>query len=76
MLNEGVKAQISEAAMEKAELYLAINVGGDSHTQSLLYSGGPALTNSSRVPWTAAYVDSRGDPTCDLRSTSPRRAAR
>ncbi len=68
MLNKGVKAQLSEAAMEEAELYLAINAGGDSHTQSLLYGGGPALTNSSGVPWTAAYVDSRGDPTCDLRS--------
>ncbi len=68
MLNKGVKAQLSEAAMEEAELYLAINAGGDSHTQSILYGGGPALTNSSGVPWTAAYVDSRGDPTCDLRS--------
>jgi Mn-containing catalase len=26
------------------------------------------LTNSSGVPWTAAYIDSRGEPTCDLRS--------
>jgi Mn-containing catalase len=68
MLNKGVKAQLSEAAMEEADLYLSINAGGDSHTQSLLYGGGPALTNSSGVPWTAAYVDSRGDPTCDLRS--------
>lgn len=68
MLNKGVKAELSEAAMEEAELYMAINAGGDSHTQSILYGGGPALTNSSGVPWTAAYVDSRGDPTCDLRS--------
>src|ERR1700712_295357 len=68
MLNKGVKAELSEAALEEADLYMAINAGGDSHTQSLLYGGGPALTNSSGVPWTAAYVDSRGDPTCDLRS--------
>jgi Mn-containing catalase len=68
MLNKGVKAQLSEAAMEEADLYMAITAGGDSHTQSLLYGGGPALTNSSGVPWTAAYIDSRGDPTCDLRS--------
>ena len=68
MLNKGVKAELSEAAMEEADLYLAINAGGNSHTQSLLYGGGPALTNSSGVPWTAAYVDTRGDPTCDLRS--------
>ena len=68
MLNRGVKAQLSEAALEEADLYMSINAGGDSHTQSLLYGGGPSLTNSSGVPWTAAYIDSRGDPTCDLRS--------
>src|ERR1700760_3877811 len=28
MLNKGVKAQLSEGAMEEAELYLAINAGG------------------------------------------------
>ncbi|KHS45935.1 manganese catalase family protein [Novosphingobium subterraneum] len=68
MLNKGVKGQLSEAALEEADMYMAINAGGDSHTQSLLYGGGPSLTNSSGVPWTAAYIDSRGDPTCDLRS--------
>jgi len=68
MLNKGAKAAISEAAMTEAELYMSLNAGGNSHTQSILYGGGPALTNSSGVPWTAAYVDSRGDPTCDLRS--------
>ncbi len=68
MLNKGVKAQLSEAALEEAELYQSINAGGDSHTQSLLYGGGPSLTNSSGVPWTAAYIDTKGDPTCDLRS--------
>lgn len=68
MLNKGVKAELSEGMLEEADLYMSINAGGDSHTQSLLYGGGPALTNSSGVPWTAAYVDSRGDPTCDLRS--------
>jgi Mn-containing catalase len=68
MLNKGVKARLSEGAMEEAEMYLALNQGGNSHTQAILYGGGPALTNSSGVPWTAAYIDSRGDPTCDLRS--------
>lgn len=68
MLNKGVKGQLSEANLSEAELYMAINAGGDSHTQSILYGGGPALTNSSGVPWTAAYVDSRGDPSVDLRS--------
>lgn len=68
MLNKGAKAELAEAAMEEAELYLSLNAGGNSHTQALLFGGGPALTNSSGVPWTAAYVDTRGDPTCDLRS--------
>jgi Mn-containing catalase len=68
MLNKGIKAQLSEAALEEAELYRSITAGGDSHTQALLFGGGPSLTNSSGVPWTAAYVDTRGEPTCDLRS--------
>ncbi len=68
MLNKGAKGQLAEAAMSEAELYLSLTAGGNSHTQSILYGGGPALTNSSGVPWTAAYVDSRGDPACDLRS--------
>ncbi|MEH3038354.1 MAG: manganese catalase family protein [Sphingomonas adhaesiva] len=68
MLMKGAKAQVSEGAMTEAELYLSLNRGGNSHTQAILYGGGPALTNSSGVPWTAAYIDSRGDPTCDLRS--------
>ena len=68
MLNKGAKAQISEGTMKEAELYMSLTKGGNSHTQSILYGGGPALTNSSGVPWTAAYIDSRGDPTCDLRS--------
>jgi Mn-containing catalase len=68
MLNKGAKGELAEAALEEAELYRSLTAGGNSHTQSILYGGGPALTNSSGVPWTAAYVDSRGDPTCDLRS--------
>ncbi len=42
--------------------------GNDSHTTALLYVGGPALTNSAGVPWCAAYVDTIGEPTADLRS--------
>jgi Mn-containing catalase len=68
MLNKGIKSQLAEGNMKAADLYRALNAGGDSHTQSLLYGGAPSLTNSSGVPWTAAYIDSIGDPTCDLRS--------
>src|SRR5690349_21912012 len=51
MLNKGAKAQLSEAAMKEAELYRSLTAGGDSHTQAILYGGGPSLTNSSGVPW-------------------------
>jgi Mn-containing catalase len=69
MLNKGAKGRISEAMESEAELYRAISgAGNDSHVTQLLYGGGPPLTNSAGVPWTAAYIDSIGDPTCDLRS--------
>ena len=68
MLNKGVKGKMAEGMMQEGELFAEINQGGESHTTSLLYGGGPALVNSAGVPWTAAYVDSIGDPSCDLRS--------
>jgi Mn-containing catalase len=69
MLNKGAKGVLAEAADEQAELYSTITAGGnDSHVTAVLYGGGPALVNSGGVPWTAAYIDSIGDPTCDLRS--------
>jgi Mn-containing catalase len=42
--------------------------GGESQTMSILYGGGAALINSGGTPWTAAYIDSIGEPTADLRS--------
>jgi Mn-containing catalase len=68
MLNKGVKAQLAEGALEEAELYRTIGASGTSAKESLLFGGGPALIDSAGVPWTAAYVDSRGDPSADLRS--------
>ncbi len=68
MLNKGIKAKLAEASMVEADLYQSLNSGGNSHTQALLFGGGPSLCNSSGVPWTAAYIDSVGDPACDLRS--------
>ncbi|HEY0028753.1 MAG TPA: manganese catalase family protein [Allosphingosinicella sp.] len=68
MLNKGAKAKMSEGSLSEAELYREINAGGISHTESLLYGGGPALVNSSGVPFNGHYVDSRGEPTVDLRS--------
>ena len=68
MLNKGVKANLAEGAMEEAELYRMIGSGGASAKEALLFGGGPSLIDSAGVPWTAAYVDSRGEPTADLRS--------
>jgi Mn-containing catalase len=68
MLNKGVKANLAEGAMEEAELYRQIGASGVSAKESLLFGGGPALMDSAGIPWTAAYVDSRGEPTADLRS--------
>jgi Mn-containing catalase len=68
MLNRGIKGELAEARESEAELYRSLTKGGDSHTQAILYGGGPALTNSSGAPWTAAYIDTIGDPACDLRS--------
>jgi len=67
MLTKGVKGKLAEGVGE-GELLADITSGGESHTLSLLYGGGAALVNSAGVPWTAAYVDSRGEPTADLRS--------
>jgi len=69
MLNKGAKGQLAEGVEQEAELYRSLTGGGnDSHTTALLYGGGPALTNSAGVPWSAAYIDTIGEPTADLRS--------
>ncbi|MDZ7475620.1 manganese catalase family protein [Stenotrophomonas pavanii] len=67
MLNRGPKAIQSEGLAEAEDMRL-LGQNSTSHTEQLLYGGGPALVNSSGVPWTAAYVDSIGEPTADLRS--------
>jgi Mn-containing catalase len=69
MLNKGAKGKLSEGALKEADMYREISgAGNDSHVTQVLYGGGPAYTNSAGVPWTAGYVDTIGDPTCDLRS--------
>lgn len=69
MLNRGAKGQLAEGVQEEGELYRAINgAGNDSHITSLLYGAGAPLVNSAGVPWTAAYVDTIGEPTADFRS--------
>jgi len=69
MLNKGAKGRMAEGVQDQAELYRSITgAGNDSHLTEVLYGGGPALTHSAGVPWTAAYIDTIGEPTADLRS--------
>lgn len=69
MLNKGAKGDLAEGVESEADLYRSLTSNGnDSHITSLLYGGGPALTNSAGVPWTAAYIDTIGEVTADLRS--------
>ncbi|MDB5885198.1 MAG: Catalase [Polaromonas sp.] len=69
MLNKGAKGRLAEGTETEAEIYRSITAAGnDSHITQVLYGGGPPLVNSAGVPWTAAYVDTIGEPTADLRS--------
>jgi Mn-containing catalase len=68
MMNKGIKGKVAEGAQKDGELLAEMTAGGESHTLSLLYGGGAALINSGGTPWTAAYVDTIGEPTADLRS--------
>ena len=69
MLNKGAKGQLAEAVDSEAELYRKLNgAGNDSHVTQVLYGAGTPLINSAGVPCTAAYIDTIGEPTADLRS--------
>ncbi|SIR38095.1 manganese catalase family protein [Pseudacidovorax sp. RU35E] len=69
MLNKGAKGRLAEGVDEQGDLYRSITgAGNDSHLTQVLYGGGAPLVNSAGVPWTAAYVDTIGEPTADLRS--------
>ncbi|MCA1653128.1 MAG: manganese catalase family protein [Sphingomicrobium sp.] len=68
MLCKGAKSSMAEGALSEADLYKSINGGGISHTESILFGGGPAFVNSSGVPFSGFYIDTRGEPTVDLRS--------
>ncbi|WP_448191388.1 manganese catalase family protein [Azospirillum sp. sgz301742] len=68
MLTKGTKGKLAEGSEATADLYANITQGNGSHTLSILYGGGPALTNSAGQLWNAGYIDSIGEPTADLRS--------
>jgi Mn-containing catalase len=69
MLNRGARGRLAEGIDSEAEMYRAISgAGNDSHVTQVLYGGGAPLVNSGGVPWSAAYIDTIGEPTADLRS--------
>ena len=69
MLNKGAKGRLAEGVDQAGELYRNITgAGNDSHVTQVLYGGGAPLVNSAGVPWSAAYIDTIGEPTADLRS--------
>ena len=69
MLNKGAKGRLAEGVESEGDIYRNITgAGNDSHVTQVLYGGGAPLINSAGVPWTAAYVDTIGEPTADLRS--------
>ena len=69
MLNKGAKGRLAEGVEKEGDIYRSITgAGNDSHLTQVLYGGGAPLVNSAGVPWTAAYIDTIGEPTADLRS--------
>lgn len=68
MLGKGTKGKMAEGTVEQGEMMREVFSGGESHTLAVLYGGGTPLINSAGVPWTAAYIDTIGEPTADLRS--------
>jgi Mn-containing catalase len=69
MLNKGAKGRLAEGVDAEGTLYRNITgAGNDSHLTQVLYGAGAPLTNSAGVPWSAAYIDTIGEPTADLRS--------
>jgi Mn-containing catalase len=69
MLNKGAKGDLAEAVDSEADMYKKLTgAGNDSHVTQVLYGAGSPLVNSAGVPWTAAYIDTIGEPTADLRS--------
>lgn len=69
MLNRGARGRLAEGVDSEGDAYRAVSgAGNDSHLTQVLYGGGAPLVNSAGVPWSAAYVDTIGEPTADLRS--------
>lgn len=77
MLLDGINGDLKNAA-EQADVTKLLQGKGAKEQMiheamispqfAVLSGGGPTLTNSQGVPWTASYVNANGDLTVDLRS--------
>jgi Mn-containing catalase len=77
MLLKGVSGELKDAS-EQDEISTLL--GGKAEKEGYIHEamvnphfyavsgGGPTLTDSNGIPWTAAYVNANGDPTVDMRS--------
>jgi Mn-containing catalase len=77
MLLKGINGELKDAS-EQDEISTLL--GGKAEKEGYIHEamvnphfyavsgGGPTLTDSNGVPWTAAYVNANGDPTVDMRS--------
>ena len=61
-VEEGYLGELLDGKHEK---FIALSLGSGQH---VVGGPGPRLTDSMGVPWNAAYVDTIGEPTADLRS--------
>jgi Mn-containing catalase len=77
MLLSGVNSELKNAAEQsdlmrllkgKSERDQIIQEAATNPQLFAVSGGGPTLTNSSGVPWTATYISANGDLTVDLRS--------
>lgn len=78
MLLQGVNGSLADAA-ERTPMMRLLNANQEERDRLIdnavldpqfycLTGGGPKLTDSQGIPWTAAYVTANGDLTVDLRS--------
>lgn len=77
MLLKGVNGELKQASeQDEISTLLEGKASKESYIHEAMVNphfyaisgGGPALTDSNGIPWTAAYVNANGDPTVDLRS--------
>ena len=61
-VEEGYLGELLDGKHEK---FIALSLGSGQH---VVGGPGPRLTDSMGTPWSAAYVDTIGEPTADLRS--------